>query len=108
MLAAVLVEPSVTLLAIQSASIGAVLTLLGLLIERLLERSIPRRMLAHPGNVMISPAGANSSLSRSPAVGSDDSTAIRVRVPSTFEYAPAPIAGEPAGEESRSSAMESA
>jgi hypothetical protein len=108
LLAGVLVQPSVTFLAIQSALIGGVLTLLGLMIEQLLERSRPQRMLARRGSVMTSPAGAGSSLSRSPAIGSDDSTAIRVRVPSTLDYAPAPIAAERVAEESRSSTMESA
>ena len=106
LLAAVLVQPSVTFLAIQSALIGGVLTLLGLVIERLLERSRPQRMLAHRGSVLTSPAGAGSSLSRSPAVGSDDSTAIRIRVPSTMEYCAAPVAADRVAEESRSSSLE--
>ena len=58
LLAAALVQPSVTFLAIQSALIGGVLTLLGLLIERLLERSRLQRMLAHRGSVLTSPAVA--------------------------------------------------
>ena len=108
LLAAVLVQANVAFLAIQSALIGVVLTLLGLVIEGLIERLRPEPMVAHRGGVLTSRTGANSSLNRSPAIGSDDSTAIRVRVPSTLDYATAPIAAERVVEESHSSTKERA
>jgi hypothetical protein len=108
LLAAVYVEPGVTFVAIQSASIGVVLTILGLLIESLTDRwkSIPmfvRGRRAPPG-----PAAVDSSLKRAPIVGSDDSTAIRVTVPSTQDYVPAPIAVATGENEVRSRAVERA
>jgi hypothetical protein len=103
LVAAVLVRPSVTFLAIQSAAIGVVLTLVGLSLEGLIERRKSQAAPPRRSSVITSPAGADSSLNRSPDVGSDDSTAIRVRVASTLDYVPAPIAAAPAANEERSS-----
>ncbi len=92
LLAAALSEPSVTWLGLQSAFMGAALTLLGLLIQRLLDRpkpSLPARETSPAGGQAI----GDSSLKRPAIVGSDDSTAIRVRVPSTMDYIPSPIPG---------------
>ena len=98
LLAAVLAQSSVMFLVLESAVIGAVLTLLGLLIEVLVARS---RMLSMSARGVARPAtraNADSSLKRAPQVGSDDSTAIRVRVPSTIDFvASPPIVDEPRG-----------
>jgi hypothetical protein len=105
LLAAVLLQPSVTLLGVQSAFIGVALTLLGMLIQALIERTkspvIPGR---EPGSIAGTPL-ADSSRKQAASVGSDDSTAIRVRVPSTVDYAPSPLAGPPDEDEVRSSTL---
>jgi hypothetical protein len=106
LLSAVLVEPSVTFLVIQCASIGVILTILGLLIERLIERSNSRWMPARRPAVMPGLVAADSSLNRSATVGSEDPTAIRVRVPSTLDHLPAPLVTSPVEAEPRSSTME--
>jgi len=108
LLAAVLVQPGVTFLAIQSALIGVVLTIVGLVIEGLIERSKSQWMPARRRSVTIRPAAADSSLNRSASVGSDDPTAIRVRVPSTLDYVPAPLAASPIENEARSPSVERA
>ena len=68
------------------------LTLLGLVIEGLIVRSRSLSMSARGGALPATRAGTDSSLKRSPEVGSDDSTAIRVRVPSTVDFVAAPLA----------------
>ncbi len=106
LLGSALVQPSVAFLAIQSALLGVVLTLLGLVMERLIERS--RRAPARDGSALVArgPA-ADSSLDRAAGVGSDDPTAIRVRVPSTLDFVPAAAASAaPLEEPSRGSAVE--
>jgi len=108
LLAAVLVQPGVTFLAIQSALIGVVLTILGLLIEVLIERWKSQSMPARRRSVTTSPAGIDSSLNRPATVGSDDPTAIRVRVPSTLDHVPAPLVAAPIENEARSSKVERA
>jgi hypothetical protein len=98
-LAAVLVEPAVTFLLLQAAALGALLTLLGLLIERSMERSSFSWSSARRGGAPAVRPVTDSSLNRSASVGSDDSTAIRVRVPSTLDHAPAVgVAPEPTNE----------
>jgi hypothetical protein len=78
LLLVIFAHPSVLLLVIQSAFSGLVLVLLGLLIQRIIERAGPAPM----------PSTITSTSGLSPVgVGSDDSTAIRVRTPSTMEYA---------------------
>ena len=91
---------------VQSSVMGAALTILGVLIQRLLDR---RRSPALPGREPGSGLGTAERrfLARiAPrAVGSDDPTAIRVRTPSTMDYVPSPLAGPAAPEESRSSTL---
>jgi hypothetical protein len=101
-------QPSMTFLALESAFIGVALSLLGLLIQRLIERY--RARTVH-GREVIAPAGQampDPGLVRSISVGSDDSTAIRVRVPSTVDYVAAPASPAQAGDEGPSSALERA
>jgi hypothetical protein len=104
-LAAVLVEPTVTFLIFQAAALGALLALLGLLIERSIERLSLRSQGADRGAVTAIRPAADSSLNRSASVGSDDSTAIRVRVPSTLDHAPAAVVAPEARQEARSSTV---
>jgi hypothetical protein len=106
LLAAATVQPSVTWFGLQSAFIGVALTLLGLLIQRLLERTrspaVPGR---DPSSITVQPA-SDSALNRPAGVGSDDSTAIRVRVPSTMDFVPSHVAGPPTRDEARGSTLE--
>jgi hypothetical protein len=105
LLAAAMLPPSVTAQLMQSALVGAALTLLGLLIQHRLDR---RRSPARSGREPASglgPSPADSSLKRAPAVGSDDPTAIRVRTPSTLDYVPTPLMGPADAEGSRSSTL---
>ncbi len=104
-LAAAYLHPSVTLMALQSAFIGASLTLLALLIERLLERKKPPAPQAREPGSSAGQTPADSSLVRPPSVGSDDSTAIRVRVSSTMDFVPSPINGPLVEESARSSTL---
>ncbi len=77
LVASALVHPSVLLLVIQSALSGVVLTLLGLLIQGLVERA---RLSAAPLNALPpsspGPTGGGSSQLGPEGVGSDGSTAI--------------------------------
>lgn len=92
------IQPSVTFLAIQSGMIGVVFTLLAALMQRLVDR--PRRRGA-PGfgeaSGLASGPPPGSSVSRTAGVGSDDSTAIRIRPVSTVDHLPT---GPPGGSES--------
>ena len=92
LLGASVAHPSVLLLVFQSALSGVVLTLLGLLIHRMIERgrmSEPRRAPAGAGSSLNSALGAGAGSDVHRGVGSDDSTAIRVRVPSsTMDFVP--------------------
>ena len=102
MTAAVFAHPSILLLVLQSALSGVILTLLGLLIQRLIER--PRSGAAagpQPGAAS-GQAAAVASPAGPPGVGSDDSTAIRVRSSSTMDYV-SPLALAPEQESARSS-----
>jgi hypothetical protein len=94
LLAAVLVQPAVTLLMLQSAVFGAILSLSGLLIESLIVQSRARSMAARGGAVVTIRPTTDSSLHRSSSVGSDDSTAVRLRAPSTLDFVAAPIAAQ--------------
>src|SRR5262249_45581365 len=89
LLAAALLQPTVTVLVLQSALFGCALTVLGLLMERLIERR--PAMPSRDSSLVTSRAGVDSSLQGPASVGSDDSTAIRVRVPSTVDFVPAPL-----------------
>ncbi len=105
LLTAALVQPSAAFLAAQSAFIGVILTLLGLVIQRLHDRM---KSPIRPGREPGAPAPqtvSDSSLNRSEAVGSDDSTAIRVRVPSTIDFVPAPVVGPALPEDAPSSIL---
>jgi hypothetical protein len=94
------VQPSVTFLAIQSGMVGVIFTLLAALMQRLVDR--PRRRGA-PGfgdasSLTSRPGSApGSSVNRAGGVGSDDSTAIRIRPVSTVDHLPT---GSPGGPES--------
>jgi hypothetical protein len=104
LLAAILVQPSVIFLALESALLGVVLTLVGLFIELLIERMKSRSMRARTVMIAASRPIPDSSLNRHPSVGSEDSTAIRVRPSSTLDFVPAQIpAQEELGDPSTSS-----
>ena len=104
LLASALVHPSVLLLVAQSALSGVVLTLLGFVIQRLIERARSSGVPAIP-MPLPSPAqaGAGGSQIGPDGVGSDDSTAIRARSSSTMDYAPQPLTLEPEQDSVRSS-----
>lgn len=109
---AALVQPSLAMQVIQASVMGAVLSALGLVIQHRLDR---RRAPAGAPGRDSAPAGGtppgDSSLNRGSgapgvaSVGSDDSTAIRVRTPSTLDYHPAPLAGPSLTDETRSSTL---
>jgi hypothetical protein len=80
-----LVQPSVTFLAVQSAMLGVLLTLLTALMQRLVHRRRPRPVFGEPGGIG-GPVATGSTVSRTVGVGSDDSTAIRVRPSSTVDH----------------------
>jgi hypothetical protein len=95
LLAGMFLQPSVLFLILQSAAIGLALTLLGLVIRSLIERSRSMRLPSRDSSLLTVRPPGDSSLDRSASVGSDDSTAIRVRVPSTLDLAPAPVVEPP-------------
>jgi hypothetical protein len=107
LLAAVRAQPSVMFLVLESAVLGALLTLLGLVIEGLIVRSRSLSTPARGGALAAARASTDSSLKRSPDVGSDDSTAIRLRVPSTVDFVAAPSAVPPVVDEPRGSSWKS-
>ena len=94
----------------QAAALGAFLALLGLLIERLIDREGRRMSRSGPAcQERLCGPSPDSSLKGKPGVGSDDSTAIRVRVPSTLDHPPAVVASVPEpSPEVRSSTVERA
>jgi len=95
LVAGMFLQPSVLFLILQSAVIGLALTLLGLVIRSLIDRSRGRTLPSRDSSLLtVRPAG-DSSLDRASSVGSDDSTAIRVRVPSTMDFVPAPVVEPP-------------
>ena len=111
LLAAVLFQGSVMFLALQYAFIGMALTLLGLVIERSLERSRSPSISVRDSGLAATPQTVESSLNQAPSVGSDDSTAIRVRAPSTttLDYVPTSISvPSPIKDEARSSNLDRA
>ncbi len=107
---AALVRSSVAFLVVQSAFIGFVFAALGLVIQRSIERSRATGIPVRDSAITIGQQTIESSLNRAPGVGSDDSTAVRVRAPSTMDHAPAsPADGQPASaEEKRGSSLERA
>ena len=80
------VQPTITLLAAQSAVLGLILTILASLMQRMQNRrrSAPATFGAAGG--LASPMIPGSSLNRWSEPGSDDSTAIRVRPASTVDH----------------------
>jgi hypothetical protein len=106
LMAGVIVQPSLLFVALESAFLGAVLLLLGLLIERSIERSRFLSVSLRGGVLSAGRANTDSSLNRSPTVGSDDPTAVRVRVPSTLDFLPAPIAAPEPSDVPQSSTSE--
>jgi hypothetical protein len=105
LLAAAFLHPSVTLLVLQSAFIGAALTFLALLIQRLMDRKKPPAIQSREPGAPAGQATGDSALERPATVGSDDSTAIRVRVASTMDYVPTPTNGPLVEESARSSTL---
>ncbi len=91
---AALVEPSVTFLVVQSAMIGVVLTLLTALMQRQVQRRTAVTVFGEAGGRPGARPGGGppgSSVNYTGSVGSDDSTAVRVRpVASTADH---PVAG---------------
>jgi hypothetical protein len=73
-----LVESNVLILVLQSSSLGVALFLTALLIHWAIERRNPSRVSGDLGVILPAPS-TGSAFERSPGVGSDDSTAIRVR-----------------------------
>lgn len=93
LLVAAFLHPSIAAQLAQSASLGAALTALGLVIQHLLDRRRARSLPTRDSSSLLAPAPADSAVDRGPIVGSDDPTAIRVRTPSTLDYVPAHSAG---------------
>jgi hypothetical protein len=79
-------QPMITLLAVQCAVLGLILTFLAALVQRMQNRrrSAPATFGEASGLEPSSMPG--SSLNRWSEPGSDDSTAIRVRPPSTIDH----------------------
>jgi hypothetical protein len=105
--AATAVQPSVTFLVVQSAMIGIACTLLTALMDRLVHRRARTPAVFGESSGLAPPSGSlpGSSLSHTLGVGSDDSTAIRVRTSSTVDHvSTTPPPPEPAV--GRSSRME--
>jgi hypothetical protein len=84
-----LVQPSVTFLVVQSGAIGAALAVLIAVMQRLVEGRRPGPAFYGEPSGRTPVPGSGSGLSRTAGVGSDDSTAIRVRTASTLDYIPA-------------------
>jgi hypothetical protein len=105
-LAAVLVQPSVMFLALESALLGLMLTMVGLVIELLIERIRSRSVRARPVAVPTSRPVPDSSLNLRPSVGSEDSTAIRVRPSSTLDFVPAEMAAPQSLDDPRTPRLE--
>ena len=100
-----MVRPALAGQVAQASIIGAALTGLGILTQHLIDR---RRSRTRPGRDTPSSVGtprSDSSIDRTPAVGSDAPTAIRVRTPSTLDYIPTPLAASPPPDEARSSTL---
>jgi hypothetical protein len=100
LLAAVFIRTSVLLLILQSAAIGVALTVLGLAVRGLIERARGMRLPSRESSLLSVRPPGDSALDRASGVGSDDSTAVRVRVPSTLDFVPAPALESPASDPS--------
>ena len=94
-------QPSITLMAVQSAMLGLILTILAALMHRMQNRrrSAPATFAEAGG--LVSPMIPGSSLNRWSEPGSDDSTAIRARPGSTVDHVvvarPEALEGGPQG-----------
>ncbi len=95
LVAGMFLQPSVLFLILQSAVIGLALTLLGLVIRSLIERSRGVPLPSRDSSLAAVRPSPDSALDRSSSIGSDDSTAIRVRTPSTMDFVPTPAAEPP-------------
>jgi hypothetical protein len=84
--------------------IGLIFTVVAAMVQRLVER--PRRaasaVFSDSGGLATSPT-AGSSLNRADVVGSDDSTAIRVRAVSTVDHVATTNPSAPSGSVARGS-----
>jgi len=95
------VQPSLTIQLVQSAMVGVVFTLLAAALQRIVDR--PRRgatAVFGDAAALGTVPGSGSSVSQVGGVGSDDSTAIRIRQISTVDHviaAPQPPAENPSG-----------
>ena len=76
----------VQLLLVQSAMLGVLLTMLAALIYWLIERKRPTSRVFGDSSGLSTATSPGSSVSRPSPVGSDDSTAIRIRPTSTVDY----------------------
>jgi hypothetical protein len=74
-----LVEPDVLILVLQSSALGVALWLTALVIHWWIERRNPRRPVGDLGSIVPANSSTGSTFERAQGVGSDDSTAIRVR-----------------------------
>ncbi|WP_422925377.1 hypothetical protein [Singulisphaera sp. PoT] len=82
--------PSATILALQSAAIGFVFTLVAAVMKRQIERPRPlaSTLFGEPAPPSATSALPGSSIRSMGVVGSDESTAIRVRPASTVDHLP--------------------
>jgi hypothetical protein len=95
LLAASMLQPSLAAQIGQSALMGAALTCLGVLIQHQLDRRrSPSQPPAREPSSGVGQPRADASPAREPGVGSDDSTAIRVRTPSTMDFVPTALTGQ--------------
>ncbi len=106
LLGAFSLEPDTAIQLAQSSLLGAALTVVGILIEEVVQH---RRARSLPVRDPVAPIGlvrGDSSVVGAPLVGSDDPTAIRVRTPSTMDFVPSPLTRAPLDpEESRGSPL---
>ena len=79
-------QPNTTLLAVQSAVLGLILTVLAALMQRMQNRRRSAPATFGEAGGLGSPLMSGSSLNRWSEPGSDDSTAIRVRPASTVDH----------------------
>ena len=111
LLGSVLVQSSALVLAIESACAGLFLTFAGFLIQRSIERTRATTTPSREQAAVQAEIGPDPSSLRGVPVGSDESTAIRVRVPvapSTAEYASVTPSMAHLEDEQRSSFLEHA
>ncbi len=82
------IQPSATLLAVQASAVGVALTIVATLTRRIVERRGPTPESYHPTSSKLSATvghGVDAADGGPPAVGSDHSTVIRPRIPSTVD-----------------------